>query len=253
MILDLQKASLLKRFSAYILDLILLCVAAVGFGCLLSALVGYDGYSAALEESYAKYESSYGIVFEMTHEDYKAMSEAELAAYEAAYEALIADEEAMQAYNMVVNLSLVIVSLSIFLGYLLLEFMMPLLLGNGQTIGKKVFSIALMRTDGVKVTALSMFVRTVLGKYTIETMIPVLTVMLIFFGTVGLSGTVILILSAIIQVVMVFASRNHSLIHDLMACTVAVDMSSQMIFPTPEDLIAYKKRIHAENAARKEY
>ena len=34
---------------------------------------------------------------------------------------------------------------------------------------------------------------------------------------------------------------------DKMAHTVAVDMASQMIFDSPEALLEYKKRIHAES------
>ena len=42
MVTDLQKASLWKRFSAGLLDLILLAVVAVGAAALLSSLLGYN-------------------------------------------------------------------------------------------------------------------------------------------------------------------------------------------------------------------
>lgn len=253
MIYDLQKASVLKRISAFILDLILLATMAVGVGGLLSVILGYDAHSTALEESYAKYESQYGIVFDITAEQYAAMAEEELASYNAAYAALIADEDAMYSYNMVISQSLLIVSLGIFVAYLILEFLVPLYFGNGQTLGKKVFSIALMRVDGVRLTPVALFVRTVLGKYTIETMIPVLLVLMIAFGSLGMTGTLVIGLIGAAQIVLLVVTRNNSLIHDLLAGTVAVDMSSQMIFQSTEDLIAYKKRIHAEKVARTDY
>ena len=48
--LDLQKASMLKRISAFILDVILLAVAITGFAFFLSAVTGYDSYNEKLDE-----------------------------------------------------------------------------------------------------------------------------------------------------------------------------------------------------------
>ena len=47
--LDLQKAGIWKRIAAWMFDGILLSIVVVGFGVLLSWLLGYDGYSIALE------------------------------------------------------------------------------------------------------------------------------------------------------------------------------------------------------------
>ena len=49
MIYDLQKAGLLKRIADGFLDLILLCIAAVGFALALSALLAYDAQLDALD------------------------------------------------------------------------------------------------------------------------------------------------------------------------------------------------------------
>ena len=63
MIYDLQKASLLKRASAWLLDVILLAVLACGFGMVLSSVTNYDLYIDALEAGYEKYETEYNIDF----------------------------------------------------------------------------------------------------------------------------------------------------------------------------------------------
>ena len=251
--LDLQKASLWKRISAGLFDGILLAVLAVGFGLLLSALLGYDNYNQTVLESYAKYESQYGIVFDITQEQYNAMTSVELENYNAAYDALLADDAAMHAYNMVVSLSLMISSIGILLSFLVLEFLIPLMFKNGQTLGKKTFGIGVMRIDGVQITPLHLFVRTVLGKYTIETMIPVLVIMMIFFGTVGLPGTLLLLALAVAQAAALIVTKNNSLLHDLLAGTVTVDFTSQMIFRTTEDLINYQKQVAADRASRSPY
>lgn len=253
MITDLQKASLLKRLSAYILDLILLVILAVGFGWVLSMVMDYDAYTAMMDERYAYYEREYGVSFDITLDDYNALTDQQRANYDAANKALGEDEAALYAYNMMINQSLTIVSMGLLLSYLVLEFIVPLLLHNGQTIGKKVFSIAVMRVDGVRLTNLALFVRAVLGKYTIETMVPVFIVLMIILGIMGPVGTMIMIIFFLIQLALVLIRRDHGLIHDLIAGTVVVDMQSQMIFQTTEDLIAYKQRLHAEEARKRPY
>ena len=74
-----------------------------------------------------------------------------------------------------------------------------------------------------------------------------------YYNIVGLFGTVILMGLAIGQVLCLAVSANRSAIHDLLAGTTVVDYASQRIFRTTEDLIAYKKMIHAEEVSRKKY
>lgn len=253
MIFDLQKASMWKRVSAFLFDAIILGVAVAGFAFLLSAVLGFDAHNEALNDAYAKYEAEYGVVFDITEEEYLQKSEAELQAYNDAYAALIADEDAMYSYNMVINLTMVISTISILLAFLVLEFAVPVKLGNGQTLGKKIFGVAVMRTDGVKVTPPLLFIRTVLGKFTIETMIPVLILVMIFFNMVGIVGTIILGLILLVQIILIIKTQTNSCIHDVLAKTVAVDMASQMIFETEEEMIAYKNKVHAEKVARQTY
>ncbi len=253
MIYDLQKASMTKRISAWLLDAILLVIVAVGFAFALSAMLGFDGYNQTLSDAYAKYETQYGIQFDVSPDEYSALTEQQRADYDAAYNSLIADKNAVYAYNMLIQLSLMITSLGILFAFLLLEFAVPLWLKNGQTVGKKIFAIAVMRTDGVQLNAVSLFVRTVLGKYTIETMIPVLIVMMIFWGIIGIVGPIIVALIGLLQIILLIVSRTNSVIHDYLANTVTVDLSSQMIFRTTEELIAYQKQVAAEKAARQSY
>lgn len=253
MIFDLQKASLLKRASAYLLDLILLVIVVAGFAFFLSAITGYDDFSAQLEGYYDSYETEYGISFEITQQEYLEFDDAKKKAYDDAYAALVKDKEVIHTYNMVVNLTLTIVSLSILLSYLALEFVLPLILKNGQTVGKKIFGIAVIRPDGVKMNAIALFIRTVLGKFTIETMIPVLIIIMILFNSIGIVGPAVIGLILILQLVLVFATKNKTLIHDLLANTVAVDMQSQLIFENDEEMIEYKKKISAEQANSSSY
>lgn len=253
MIFDLQKATMTKRISAFILDFILLVVLASGFAFVLSAILGFDRHYNQLQNDYEIYENKYNVVFDITEDEYLNFSDAEKARYDDAYSALIADEKVVRNYNMVVNLSLIIVTFGIFFAYAILEFAIPLKLKNGQTIGKKIFGLGVMQTDGVRLTPVLLTIRTLLGKFTIETMVPVLIIVMIFFNSVGLTGTAILILLLVLQAGVLIGTRTNSCIHDLLAGTVVIDLPSQMIFDTKEDMIKYKEAYYAEKAAKQPY
>lgn len=253
MVCDLQKASLWKRIAAWMFDGIIAGVLAVGIGMLLSGLLGYDRYNETLEQSYAKYEAEYGIRFEISQEEYQSLSPEIRDKYEQATKALNAEEDVVVAYNMVVRLSLLITTLGLLFAVLLWEFAIPLFLGNGQTLGKKIFGLCLVRTDGVKVNNLQLFTRALLGKFTVETMIPVYILMMLFWGILDVTGTVILGALLIAEIVSLAATRANSALHDLMAGTAVVNMDSQMIFRSAEEKIEYQKKVAAEKAARQTY
>ena len=253
MIYDLQRASMWKRISAWLLDAILLCIIATLMAFVLASVTNYDGYSEQLDARYTYFEEQYGVSRNLTQEQVDAMSDEERANLAAADEAIKADEEALYAYNMMLQLIIIMTSFGILLGYVVLEFAVPMVLGNGQTIGKKVFSLGVMQQNGVRVNGVCMFIRTVLGKYAIETMIPVMMVLMLFFGTIGTAGWIVVGVIGIVQVALLVTTRERCMIHDKLANTVTVDLPSQMIFKTQEDLIAYKEKVAAEKAANQVY
>lgn len=253
MVYDLQKASFLKRAAAWLLDAILVVILAVGIASLLSAAVGYDRHSDTVSDAYARYEVEYGVAFDVSQDEYMSWPEEKQQAYDAAYEALINDEDAMYAYNLVVNLSLLIASLSILVAVMGLEFVVPVLFKEGRTVGKRVFGLCVVRSDCVRMTNVQLFVRTLLGKFAVETMIPIYIIMMVFWGIMGMGGTLILFALLLAQIIILIANRRNAAIHDLMAGTAVVDYSSQMIFDDREALLAYQKKIHAERAAKQEY
>ena len=253
MVYDLQKASFLKRAAAWLLDAILVVILAVGIASLLSAAVGYDRHSDTVSDAYARYEVEYGVEFDVSQDEYMSWPEEKQQAYDAAYEALINDEDAMYAYNLVVNLSLLIASLSILVAVMGLEFVVPVLFKEGRTVGKRVFGLCVIRSDCVRMTNVQLFVRTLLGKFAVETMIPIYIIMMVFWGIMGMGGTLILFALLLAQIIILIANRRNAAIHDLMAGPAVVDYSSQMIFDDREALLAYQKKIYAERAARQEY
>ena len=253
MIYDLQKASLLKRASAFLLDVILLVVLVTGIGAVMSSVLKFDSYSQVVEERLAFYETQYGVKFDMTQEAFDKLTPEEKENINTAYQAFTQDKDAIYHYNMVISLSMVIVSLSVLLAYLALEFAVPLLFGNGQTVGKKIFGIALMKQNSVKINAVTLFVRTVLGKFTFETMIPLLLIIMMLSGMIGIVGPLVILGILVIEVVLMITSRTNATIHDKLAQTVAVDMSSQMIFSSELEMIAYKQQRHEEMVRQQPY
>ena len=254
MIYDLQKASLSKRLSAFLFDFVVFLIIAVGAALACSAVIGYDDRLEELDgycnEYYAAYEEKYGVRMELTNAEYLELTDDEKAAYDAAQSELEAemskDQRITDATVMLFNMTLVITSLSLFVAFLICEFVIPVALKNGQTLGKKIFGIALVRDDCVKVTPVMMFVRSVLGKYTVETMVPIFLIVLTFAGGAGIIGLAALVLLLAYNVVLFVRTKNKTFIHDLLAYTVAVDIHSQMIFETKEEMVAYKNKIHAD-------
>lgn len=253
MIVDLQKANLGKRIIAAIFDGILLSILAVGLAALFSIALGYDGYIDSVNASYEKYESMYDVEFQISQQAYEELSEQQRQNYDTAYQALITDESVTYAYNMLINLTMLIMTFAILISIIVIEFVVPLLFGNGQTLGKKIFGIGLMHVEGIRVNNLQLFARTLLGKFAIELMIPLHIIIMIFFNFIGIVGLAIMLILLIVQVVCLVVTHTNSLIHDVLAGTVAVDISSQKIFRSKEELLEYTKKIHAERAARATY
>ncbi len=257
---DIQKATVSKRISAFLFDLIIFFVVVVGVGSVFSGIVGYDEESSKLNKITAEYTQEYiydafNIKYGTTlgpeeidkelNEKYDTYKEWYEPQVELANTALRADEEAMDIYYNVIMLSILNVTISILIAYILLEIVVPLLFKNGQTIGKKTFGIALMRIDGVKISPLQLTVRTILGKYTIETMIPLLVVLAVYFSLISpdlvLFALAVIAVLVIVECVLFFKSGMTDFIHDKMALTICVDMQSQLIFENEEALIEYKR------------
>ena len=254
MIYDLQKADLWKRISAGIFDFIMLGIVAVGIAWGVSAILDYDSYTDGLNACYERYEQEYGIDLDIIGtEEYDKLPNEEKAKYESSEEKFKVDEEALYYHNMLINLMIVIIVISVLISYILTEFVVPLIFKNGQTLGKKIFGIAVMRYDCVKITPLLMFVRTVLGKCTIETLVPIMMLIMILAGTGGIFAILLVAILLIAQVVLVLVTRERTLIHDIMAQTAVVDLNSQMIFDTPEALLEYKQKLQEEKATKTQY
>lgn len=251
MIHDIQKAGMWKRISAALLDTVIFIVVMEALILLFSAVSGFSTYLERMDALEEKYFTQYGIEAELTQSEYDELSAAEQEEYrikvEAANKAYQSDPEVVEVYGKIISLSWMMVTFPILIAFLILELAIPLIFKNGQTFGKKVFGIAIMRFDGIKITPFMTFARGILGKCTFGTLVPIYLVMMFIFGMLGTVGIIACAALLIAQVIMFFVTKYHTPIHDKLAMTIAVDMTSQIIFDTPEDRDEYYKRIFAES------
>ena len=280
-VFELRKIGIVRRASALLLDAILLAVLTTGFMWIISLICNFTREQELATQYYNEWEDFrkeyipgiagfYGFTYvEDENGDYTITvtesgkpatldeivaklnssegNDPETAeAYEKFSKELTPSLVVNAQYRLVYNMLFMMVSLGLLLAYIVLEFVIPIILKNGQTVGKKVFGICLVRPNCVKLTNIALFARTLLGKFAIETMFPILLVFLFLFGGLGILAIILLAAMTILNIVLFFATKNRTPIHDIFAATVAVDMRLQMIFETEEELIAKKSLQHKE-------
>ena len=84
-------------------------------------------------------------------------------------------------------------------------------------------------------------------------MAPLYILLLSVIGMLGVMGIILDVIILVLQIFSLIRSGNRSAIHDLVSDTVVVDMASQMIFESEEELIAYKTKLHEEEVNKQEY
>lgn len=253
MSVTLQKANFWKRISAFLFDFIIAIMLTFAFSTAITAFCGYDSVSAEVNGYYTKYEEIYGIDFTISEEDYNALTEEQKTVYNEANRALQNDEGFQAVYQKAFSLILLIVGGGLFLGILLWYFVVPLFFGYGRTMGKKIFGLAVIRTNCVKVSNPVLFIRTVIGMFAIETMMPITLLIMIEFGLMGIVGIITIGLLGLLQLGVMIYTKTNSSIHDLLTDTVVVEFASQRIFDTQDDLLKFQQEEHAKAVENADY
>ncbi len=263
MINDLQKASFWKRISAFMLDAIILVIAITGFALLISNIVNidadYNSYSTLMtsyNEKFSQNEWGYEVDFneeKFGDKKFSELTEEQQKYIHDAVDTITSDPEYQRNANLIFSKTVLIVTFSLLLAIVICEFVVPLIFKNGQTLGKKIFSIAVMRVDSVKISPVVLFVRSILGKFTIETMIPAYLLLMHHFNVGTYVTLAVLILIPLFQLILLWRTKTNSCIHDVLSSTVVVDFQSQMIFDSLEAKQEYQLRIHSEDVKRSGY
>lgn len=247
MITDLQPASFMKRFSAFLLDIIMIVIVSTGGALLLSTIVNFDKHVDKVTERIHYYEETYDLKVLRTQEEVDALSEEEKAKYEEVNNIMLNDKEYINDIHMVYSLVYVIIVFGVLLGVIIPEFIIPLFFKNGQTLGKKAFGLVVIKNNGVKASQIQLLIRSLLGKYTIEIMIPVLSLVTLFLmGRFVILWLLLAVLLIITNICLVIFTRNHTMIHDIFSFTVVCNKETQMIFNSESELLQYKKDKHLD-------
>lgn len=251
MSISIQKANFWKRISAWMFDAILAVTLALGCCLIVVSATDFDSlsneYNAHLQQYYTVYGEKYDVDFSLSQEDYDKLSKQEQAEYnkkialaeEEMSLALREDKTYNELSNKLFRSTILIIAVGVFASVLIWHFLIPLLFKNGQTLGKKIFGLAVIRTNCVKASNPVLFVRSMVGLYAMETMAPLLIVMMIYFGYLGIIGTATLLLLAGLQIGVMIKTETNSSIHDLLSDTMVVDLISQRIFETEEERAEY--------------
>ena len=244
--LDFYKAKPLKRMAAYVIDLILLLIITVSVVFGMFSTMNFDNYRNELVSYYDKYEQQYDVDLSVSK---SGLSEEEQQKYDAALDALNSDEGALTVLSNIVKIVLVSLAVGLLVAYAILEVMLPLIFKNGQTIGKKAMGLCVMHKEHIRVSVLQVIYRAILGKYFVETLIPVVMLLLKLSGTLGTTASLILSAIAMTQGFIVLMSQANCGIHDKLFKTVVADFEQQYIFDSLQEKRAYEQEL-AEREAK---
>jgi len=257
---SLQKADIWKRISAFLCDAVCIIFLSCALVLLFSLIFNINEHAATMSERRNEIitEAGYNVKdddgkvianpYPSSNEELEKLSEEEKAKFQETEKRILADDAYARAQSLFVNLSIIIITASILISFLIFEFLIPLLLKNGQTVGKKVFGVAVMRADGVKIPTALLFLRAIVCKFTLETMVPVMALLAAVLFQYWLMAIILVFGILALQVILFLFTKEHTPIHDICTYTVAVDMASQKIFNSPEEKAEHIARIQRERA-----
>lgn len=257
----INKARLIKRIAAFFLDIVIFAVVTVGVCTLVLTITKYDSYRAELDAKY-EYHGVYEPIdlskpVEEQVTDAFCVPEAEGDACSVAWYNFNNDEEALLLLHTCTNITLATSAVGVLAGVMVAYFLIPLLLKNGQTFGKKFMRIALINREGIRLRNINLFIRCLFGIYVVELMVPFYAVLYIFSMSSGAIFALAIFLGIIVSnLFLMVGSRYGTMIHDLIGKTVVVEFDGQAIFDTVEELEKFKqleKQKNLEYARKKGY
>lgn len=253
---SLQKASFWKRISAFLFDATMMLVLSLAIMIGLHAILKIDAKIDQLEAYRVEYATKLELNLNITTEEYDALTKEEQKAYDDKLlelnKQMSQDEEVMNLNASIITSISITVTVSLLIGTAIWYFVIPLFFKNGVTLGKKIFGLAVIRTNGVKLTNPVLFARALIGFYAIETMFPLTLIFMTLFGSLGIVGLVTVGLFLVLQIFVLAYTKTNSSIHDLLTDTVVVDMASQQIFETQDERTEFDKAEAARKAAEAE-
>ena len=228
----IKKASIFKRIVAFLFDLMCAFFLFVGIeNLVIHPIVNHIFHYDQIEDKYEEKLVEHGVgkfndkgEFEFLPVPEGQMDYDMTSFYE--------DEVAVQIENEKTRLDLFKFTMNSMLSEFIVLCLMPLLLGNGQTLGKKLMKLALVSTNEAKVKGWQVFARWAIGIFAFETMINFFFVMF-----------AIIPLPLIVSVILALVTKKGMALHDYIGGTIVVDLNNTVIVDTVEER---RKRILEE-------
>lgn len=226
-------AKITNRLAAFLIDAIILVILMTGLLYLISVIYDFDSHYQIMIQEQIK--EGY-LIYNEEIKDYVTISP-DASNYETVVENVSNNSLLMENLFFVnsfsVNAPLAALAISLFIT----EFIVPLFIGNGQTIGMKCFNIALLSNNYIKIKPMQLFARCVLGKIAVLGIIPLLAILYIFLNySGGLLGSLIVIIIFGAQLICLLKTKNKTGIQDLIANVFPVDSSETIFYRTVKEL-----------------
>ena len=223
----------MNRIAAFILDTVLFLILFTGVLYLISLIFGFDALHDTLRAEQIK--EGYLILNAETNE-YEIISK-DHPNYDVVIENVSNNALLMDTLFTVNQFSMNAPLIALAIVMFILEFVVPMFLKNGQTVGMKFFKIALISNNNLAITTTQLFARCIIGKIAVLGIIPMLAILYIFLNAGGgLFGTIILLVVVIIQIIMLIKNKNHEGIADKIANVYPVNFTETVIYKTQKEL-----------------
>lgn len=225
----INPASVLNRIMSGLLDFILTVVLATGFFSLISRVLNYDDISNQLMGKYVEY----GVYIEDDNGGYQYNGHTysivvDTTTYNEVKERFNNDAVAVNLEYKSETCAFASISTGCLLSLIVIDFVLPLLFKNGRTIGGIMMKVGLISKKGIKISNVQLFARCIIGRYIIETIIPI-----ILWALYGVVGVFVFCIGLVFIITL---SPNHQLPHNIVSNILTCDQNLQYYAISKEDL-----------------
>lgn len=248
--LEFYKAKPIKRLAALMIDLVMLIAITAGIWIGMYTAMDYDSYVQEFQGYIDEYAQKHDVDLSIPSNELQNYPEDVQKKYNEALLDLNDNKQAMASYAQQFKINMLAAMVGLFVAFVILEVMIPLILKNGQTVGKKIMGLCVMHKYHVRVGFMQIIYRSILGKYFIGTLIPVAMLIMKNYGVMGTTASLIMAVIAMVQGFIVLMSQANCGIHDKLFNTVVADFKQQYIFDTWDERCDFEEAYEKEMAER---
>lgn len=219
---SIRNAGIFQRFIALLVDLILVFFLHFTFSlAIVTPISNQLGYQQLVtdynDQLVAFHLAEYDLDGKFIMYDMNVIAQADL-------DAFYADPAAKAIASNKFVFDTIQITAGLFLAEFIILFLIPLLLKNGQTFGKKLMKLGLVNNQGLQVKPLNLFMRFLIGWFVFETALSLILMMF-----VGLP--VFILVSGLVALF----TKNKRALHDIIGSTIVVNLDKMVVFETLQE------------------